>query len=346
MGRIFPLIMALVLLTGCGGGGLAGTSSSGGKEKYQASFLELFDTVTTIIGYAENEEEFREQAEEIKASLEEYYQLFDIYHDYEGINNLKTINDKAGIEPVPVDKRIIDFLLDCRAYYELTDGRVNVAMGSVLSLWHDARTAGIEDPENARLPEESALQEAALHCSFDTVIIDEENSTVFLSDGAQSLDVGAVAKGWAVNRVCQELPSGLSVSVGGNVQATGPKPETGSPWVVGIQSPENPEEYVHTLNLMRGSVVSSGDYQRYYQVDGKSYHHIIDSDTLYPAQYWRSISIVCEDSGLADALSTALFLLPYEEGEALLQECGAQAMWIDAEGNQYYSSGFEELIRN
>lgn len=342
MRRIFPFFMALVLLTGCAGS----TSSIGGKEKYQATFLGLFDTVTTIIGYAKNQEEFQKEAEAIKASLEEYHQLLDIYHSYEGINNLKTINDQAGDKPVKVDTRIIDFLLDCRSYYELTEGRVNVAMGSVLSLWHEVRSAGIDDPENAVLPDEAALKEAALHCSFDGMIIDEENSTVFLEDPNQSLDVGAIAKGWAVQKVCEDLPAGLSVSVGGNVHATGPKPETDSPWVVGIQSPENPEEFVHTLNLMKGSVVSSGDYQRYYQVDGESYHHIIDPDTLYPARYWRSVSIVCEDSGLADALSTALFLLPLEEGQALLEKCQAEAMWIDLEGNQYYSPGFEELIRS
>lgn len=346
MGRIFPLFFGLLLLAGCANTGAAGTSSKQEKEQYKASFLELFDTVTTIIGFADSEEAFRSEAEGIKNSLKEYHQLFDIYNDYEGINNLKTINDQAGKEPVKVDKRIIDLLLDCRSYYEMTDGRVNVAMGSLLSLWHEARTEGIDDPWHARLPDENELREAARHCSFDTVIIDEENSTVFLSDSAQSLDVGAVAKGWAVQQVCEEAPLGLLVSVGGNVHATGPKPTQDTPWVVGIQSPENPEEFVHTLYLMKGSVVSSGDYQRYYQVGGESYHHIIDPDTLYPAKSWRAVSIVCEDSGLADALSTALFLLPYEEGEKLLQECGAEALWIDRQGNRYYSSGFEELIRN
>lgn len=346
MGRIFPLFLAMVLLLGCTGAGNSGTTGTGNKTQYQASFLELFDTVTTIVGYAGSEEEFRQTAEKVKDSLEEYHQLLDIYRDYEGINNLKTINDKAGIEPVEVDKRIVDFLLDCRAYYEFTGGRVNVAMGSVLSLWHETRTAGIDDPENARLPDRNELEEASLHCSFDGVIIDEEASTVFLTDSRQSLDVGAVAKGWAVERVCESAPSGLLVSVGGNVHATGPKPEGNVPWVVGIQDPEKAEEFVHTLYLTEGSVVSSGDYQRYYQVEGKSYHHIIDPDTLYPADYWRSVSIVCPDSGVADALSTALFTLPLEQGEALLKEYEAEAMWIDQEGHQYYSEGFEELIRS
>lgn len=340
MGRIFSLFLVLVLLTGCGR-----TDAIREKTQYQATFLELFDTVTTIIGYAESEEEFQQTVGQLKDSLEEYHQLFDIYETYEGMNNLKTINDQAGIAPVKVDRRIIDLLSDCRNYYEATDKKVNVAMGSILSLWHETRTAGIEDPENARLPEPELLQEAALHCSFDTVIIDEENSTVFLSDPEQSLDVGAVAKGWSVQRVCEQAPSGLLVSVGGNVYATGAKPDKDTPWVVGIQAPQKPEDFLHTLYLSKGSIVSSGDYQRYYQVDGVAYHHIIDPDTLYPASQWRAVTVVCQDSGLADALSTALFLLPKEEGERLLKEFDARAMWVNKEGNQYYSEGFEELIR-
>lgn len=340
MGRIFSLFLVLVLLTGCGR-----TNAIGEKTQYQATFMELFDTVTTIIGYAESEEEFQQTAGQLRDSLKEYHQLFDIYETYEGMNNLKTVNDQAGIAPVEVDKRIIDLLIDCRGYYEATDKKVNVAMGSVLSLWHETRTAGIEDPENARLPEFERLEEAALHCSFDTVIIDEKNSTVFLADPEQSLDVGAVAKGWSVQKVCEQAPSGLLVSVGGNVYATGPKPDKDAPWVVGIQSPEKPEEFLHTLFLSKGSIVSSGDYQRYYQVEGETYHHIIDPDTRYPADRWRAVTVVCQDSGLADALSTALFLLPQEEGNRLLKEFDAKAMWVDKEGNQYYSEGFEELIR-
>ena len=80
-------------------------------------------------------------------------------------------------------------------------------------------------------------------------------------------------------------------------------------------------------------------------VDGKLYHHIIDPDTLMPSRYWRSVTIVCDDSGLADALSTALFVLPQAEGQALLDACGAEALWVDHQGNLLYSPGFQAIIR-
>lgn len=339
--RIVPLVLAIALLAGC-----SAPVETVKKKQYQATFLTLFDTVTTIIGYGETEEEFKEVTDQIHDELEIYHQLFDIYNDYEGVANIKTINDQAGIAPVKVDQKIIDLLLDCKGYYEMSGGAVNVAMGSVLYLWHESRNDGINDPENAKLPKEDALKEAAKHCSFDTVIIDEEASTVYLEDPQQRLDVGAVAKGWATERVCENAPSGMLVSVGGNVRATGPKPEKNSSWVVGIQEPEGKTgEYLHTVYVNQESVVTSGDYQRYYTVDGKEYHHIIDPDTLYPAEKWKAVSIVCEDSGLADALSTALFLLSQEEGQKLLDEMNACAVWVDLEGEIYYSIGFKELIR-
>ena len=341
--KMLFLLLGIVFLTGCGPS-LEKQDKGGEKKQYQASFLTLFDTVTTILGYAQTEEEFGKITDDIYNRLEKYHKLFDIYNDYE-INNIKTINDRAGVAPVEVDAAIIELLLDCKEYYELTDGKVTVAMGSVLSLWHEAREAGINDPENAVLPEEEALREAAMHCNLDDVVIDEKAFTVYIKDPKLRLDVGAIAKGWATEKVCREAPEGLLVSVGGNVRATGPKPEE-IPWVVGIQSPwGDGTEYVHTLYVNQESVVTSGDYQRYYTVDGEKYHHLIDPGTLYPGKQWKAVSIICQDSGLADALSTALFLLPKEEGEILAKKCDAYVMWIASEEEIYYSDGLEKIIK-
>ena len=335
---VLLIVLISILLTGC-----ASSTPQPERVSYTATYLTLFDTLTTIKGFAESEAEFQAMVQKIHDELEEYHQLFDIYNDYD-IPNLKTVNDSAGVAPVKVDERIIALLLDCKAYYELTNHKVNAAMGSILSLWHDARTHGINDPVNAALPDTNALLLAAEHMDFSCVVINEADSTVFITDPDVSLDVGAVAKGWATQRVAENAPSGLLISVGGNVCATGPKDENGTPWVVGIQNPDS-SDYLHTIYLTKGSVVTSGDYQRAYTVDGKSYHHIIDPETLYPSAYWRSVTIVCKDSGLADALSTALFVLPQEEGQTLLDQCGAMALWVCMDGTILYSPGFETLIR-
>lgn len=335
--RLLGFLLAACLLAGCAPQGVE-------EKQYTATFLELFDTVTTVVGKAESEEAFTLKAQAVRDALLPYHQLFDIYNDYEGITNLKTVNDHAAEGPVQVDRVIVDFLLDCKEYCALTDGKVNVAMGSVLNLWHEARTAGIDDPEHAKLPDKAALDTAAEHTSFDSVIIDEGAGTVFFTDPLLKLDGGAVAKGWAAQRVAENAPEGLLISVGGNVCATGAKDESGTPWVVGVNSPDG-GNYLHTLNITGGSVVTSGDYQRYYTVDGKIYHHIIDPETRMPSVYWRSVTILCQDSGLADALSTALFLLSQEEGQTLLDKTGAEAMWVDAQGQEFFSPGFSDYIR-
>ena len=338
MKRIFALLLTLsLLLSGCAGAGEE-------QKQYTATFLTVFDTVTTIVGRDTSEAAFMEKAQAVHDELLIYHQLFDIYNVYEGLNNLKTVNDHPG-EAVTVDQTIIDLLLDCKDYYELTGGRVNAALGSVLYLWHEAREDGLNDIANAYLPDSEALTEAVQHTSWDNVVIDDEANTVTITDPMLRLDVGAIAKGWSVQRVADNAPEGLLISVGGNVCATGAKDAAGTPWVVGVQNPDGGENYLHTLYLTRGSMVTSGDYQRAYLVDGEIYHHIIDPDTLYPGKLWRAVTVVCPDSGLADALSTALFLLPRSEGQKLLTQCESTAMWVDADGTMYYSTGFEELIR-
>lgn len=340
MKRFFALLLILSLvLSGCA------SAPQPEESQFTATFLNVFDTVTTVIGRDTSEEAFTQRANAIRDGLQHYHELFDIYHDYEGKNNLKTVNDNAGIAPVEVDKAIIDLLKDCKTYYDLSGGKVNVMMGSVLHLWHVARNDGLDDPQNAYLPDMEDLQVAAEHTSFDALIIDEAASTVYITDPQASLDVGAVAKGWATQRVAETVAEGMLISVGGNVCATGPKMADGTPWVIGIQDPDAADKNRHTVFVTQNSVVTSGDYQRNYGVDGKLYHHIIDPETLMPAAYWRSVSIVCADSGLADALSTALFLMDLEAGKALAQNCGAEVLWIAADGQEHMTDGFAEILR-
>ncbi len=337
---------------------LLNLSACGKKvSRYEAEFLKLFDTLTKIVAYSDSEAEFSKQAQQIHDNLKEYHELYDIYNDYEGINNLKTVNDNAGIAPVKVDRRIIDLISFSLDWYEKTDGKVNIAYGAVLKIWHDYREAGIEDPEKAQLPPEDQLREAAKHTDIHKIIIDEDESTVFLEDPDMRLDVGAVAKGYATEQVCRiavenGFTSGL-VSVGGNVRAisgksAGSKKSGGIlPWNVGIQNPdlESEESQIHIIDLIDGSLVTSGIYERYYTVNGKQYHHIIDPEILYPADYFMSISIVCQDSGVADALSTAVFNMTYEQGFKFISNIpDTQAMWVLKNGDLRYSEGFKDLF--
>lgn len=328
----------------------AACSQKPALTRYDAQFLQLFDTVTSVVGYAKDKETFTAYAQELHDELEVYHQLYDIYKEYDGINNLKTINDNAGIAPVVVDQKIIDMLELAKELDVKTNGYFNIAMGSVLSIWHGYRTAGIDDPETAELPPMEKLKEASEHMNIQDVVIDKEASTVYLADPEMSLDVGAIAKGYATEMACRKLEEdGLTnalVSVGGNVRAIGTK-DDGSKWKLGIQNPDLSSEtkYLHMIAVDDMSLVTSGVYQRYYTVDGVQYHHIVNPDTLMPWFEYDSVSILCKDSGVADALSTAVFNMTQEDGQALIESMdGVEAMWLYPDGSEKYSSGFQAYM--
>ncbi len=327
-------------------------SACGEKTKYSTYSLDYFDTATTVIGYADNREEFDKISADILTELGEYHRLFTIYHRFEGLENLCTVNSLENGEHrvVSVDKRIIDLLVYCKEMYVKTGGRVNIAMGSVLSIWHDYRSAGLDEPWVAELPPMDRLTEAAKHTNIDDLIIDEENSTVFLRDPKMTLDVGAIAKGYAVEMVARSLEeqgiTGYVLNVGGNVRTIGTKGDGGM-WVAGIENPDDnaDEPYIAYLELAGQSLITSGSYQRFYTVNGKNYHHIIDSETLMPAEGYSSVSIVCQSSADGDALSTALFCMSVEEGKALLEQFdGAYALWVLSDGTKIYSYGFHDYL--
>ena len=327
---------------------LFGCTPKGEKEpKTKAeSIYEYFDTVSVIFSYrGDTESEFKANCDAVRELLKEYHQLFDIYYEYASVNNIKTVNKNAGISPVEVDGKLIDFLLYCKELYTVTGGETNVAMGAVLKLWHDAREKAESSPQNAFVPSEQQLSEAALHTDIEKLIIDKEAKTVYLSDPEMSLDVGAIAKGYAVEKAAELLISrGVTsyvLNFGGNIRAIGTK-VSGKGWVTGITNPDktSDESFVCKVDLKDVSLVTSGDYERFYTVGEERYHHIIDRDTLMPSKHFSSVSVFTKNSALADALSTALFCMSYEEGLALITSIGGvNAVWVHPDGTVKMTEG-------
>ena len=190
--------LCLSLLAGCGGAASSGSGSTSGTadgpQRYSTVFYDAFDTVTQVIAYCDSEEDFNAQMTALHADLLEYHKLYDIYNDYDGIVNVKTINDNAGKAPVTVDDKILGMLELAQQMYNTTDGKLNIAMGSVLNIWHNYREAALadDDDSNNQLPTQEELTSAAQHCSIGNLVIDDDAKTVYLADPEMSLDVGSV----------------------------------------------------------------------------------------------------------------------------------------------------------
>ncbi len=336
----------------------AGCSGSSGYQKYSTEFLDTFDTVIQVMGYSKSQAEFDNWAEKAQARFVELNKLYDMYHDYDGVNNIKTINDNAGKQPVKVSSDIIQMLLFCKQWQAKTPEAINIALGAMVGIWHDYRQAGLDNPGQAALPPIDKLEDAASHSNIDDVIIDEAAGTVYLRDPEMRLDVGSVAKGYATELVAKELNSlgwqSFVINSGGNVRAIGAKLDgKNSKWGVGITDPGNPGDAVTAAKLLDTayvaglSVTTAGDYQRYYTVDGKRYHHIIDPETLMPANHFKAVSVVTESSAVADFVDTVLFILPYEDGLAYIQSIGGiEAMWVLPDGTIRATDGMKAMLKN
>ncbi len=303
--------------------------------KYETSFYDVFDTYSTITLYWDNDKEAQSIMDEVHEELIRLNELYDIYNNYDGVNNLKTINDNAGIAPVKVDEDTMALLnFATQAYYD-TKGAVNPMMGSVLSIWHDHRTDALENPENASLPNMEELKKAKEHTSIDLLILNKEDSTAYITDSSASLDVGAMAKGFAADRAVELLKEkgveSAMLNLGGNICTIGTR-DWGKSWTIGITDPQNTYQSKADISAVNMSVVTSGSYQRYYEVKGVKYNHIIDPDTLMPATRYASVTVAAESSATADMLSTALFILPEDEGNNLAESYGASVCRIYDDG--------------
>lgn len=310
------------------------------------------DAPVTFVAYTENEAEFNQFQEILRDEILVLGQLFDKYNNYEGLNNLKTINDNAGIQPVEVDQALIDLIQFAKEYYTITQNTFDISMGSVLEVWHNYRDEGkllnSSDPaQYGRVPTLEELQIAKECVSWDFIEVNDENNTVYINNPCASLDVGGIAKGFAADIVVEKLiEAGLETAIinigDSSIITIGTKPN-GDEWGVGIAQPKKnvliADSSVDTL-YFEGSIhiSTSGDNQNYYIAEGDiTYHHLIDPSTLYPVvTSLHSVTIATSLSAVAaEALSKAMFILPYDEALSLLNKLKAEnpndvidAVWV------------------
>ena len=357
MKKIIIIFAMLLLLVGCQNNNEKDNNQNTkleNVEKYSKTFYDTFDTVIQYTEFTDSEEKFEENAAFVEQEYIRLHKLYDNYREYEGINNVMTINQNDGKEAIQVDKDLFNLIKFSIDNYDKTLGYTNIAMGSVLEIWHDVReeNQGKDDSETI-LPDEEELKEASKHTDIKFVVLDEENMTIKIEDPKVSLDLGAVAKGYATELIAKELEDkGIqyaSINAGGNVRTINTPGPDRKTWGIALQNPDlDSDDYLEVLFIEgSNSVVSSGDYQRLFMNDGKRYHHIIDPNTLWPENRYRSVSVVTKDSGLADLLSTAIFLATPEEAEQIISNFDDEirVLW-STDDEITYTPNMESLMQS
>ncbi len=331
------------------------------RMKFSFDYFDSFDTLVKATGYFFTQEEADKFDKKLAERLKYYDNLFDCHKEHEGVNNVYTINKMAGKEKVKVDAALLDLISQSKTLGLKYDSRVNIAFGAVIELWEKSMTEALENDElKAATPDIEVLKERAKYASLNNIIIDKEESTIYITDERTKINLGSVAKGYAVELICNELKEdgfdSVVLSAGGNVKTIGhPNRETKRKWTVGVENPysasemkEGDSEIYDILYTMDKAIVTSGDYQRYfYGLDNVKYNHIIDTRTLSSARNFRAVTVITKDSGIADFLSTLLFTLTYEEGAEVIKDFpDTEALWINFDNTEFYTDGLKHYSKS
>lgn len=305
-------------------------SSCTNKKIFKDSFI-FMDTYIEIKVYDVNKNKGEELLNYAKNMYESYHKLTDRYNSYEGITNLYYLNNELKVnEKMEIDSRLAELIDYGISMYDKTDGYINIAMGNVIDVWKGYREEGKKVPKTYELMDKKI--------SIKDIYLD---GNTYMKKSNIKLDLGAFAKGYVTEKVSEYFEENgctkYLINAGGNVKV-GESYKIGK-YKVGLEEPFNTSNVYKTLSVENTSIVTSGSYQRYYEVDGKNYNHIINPKTLFPDNYTKSVTVITEDSGYADVLSTYLFLLPIDDGIELVNSLdGVEAIWYNDE--IYYSEGF------
>lgn len=284
------------------------------KEYKSQQFL--MDTLVTITVYGKDIQLLQSSVNEAFAEMRKIAELSDHFPPKNSpaykSSDICKINENAGIKAVLVHPDIMNILSIAKEYALKSGGSFDPTIGEVVDLWG----FGTEHPS---VPDTEKLNQALQKSGYDHLHLDPKKRTAFLNKSGVSIDLGACAKGYAAEKAGRLLAqSGVEkaiIDAGGNIRTVG-KNIHNRPWQIGIKDPRNEGGIVATVSLENASLVTSGDYYRNFEVNGRRYHHILDPHTGYPPNHTISATVMTPDSTLADILSTACFVLPPDEALA------------------------------
>ena len=301
--RLVIILLIVLLIAGCG---------EPKKDSYKRDFFAMDTYITCQVLTAD-----KALAEAGLNKVEEAFLEIDrLTNRFEQDSDVSAVNEKAGIAAVKVSEDVFAIVETALEWSDRTDGAFNILIGGVMNLWG----FGTEKPT---VPLAADVAAALSRTDYHKIVLDAERSTIFLPEKGMVLDFGGVAKGYATDKAVAALRElGIEnaiINAGGNVYAMGNRAD-GTPWKVGVQDPRNPKGIAALLKGSDVALVSSGDYQRYFEVNGTRYHHILDPATGQPARASAGTTVIMKSATVADILSTALFVKGPTDGISLAEK--------------------------
>lgn len=329
------LIISMLAVTACGN--TKETASElpvNVKPKSQTYFI--FDTLVTVKVYDD------------RVTDRHFTEIHDLMKDIENkmsrtieTSDVAQINANAGKKAIHVSDETFYVIKTAKQYSEKSNGRFDVAIGSLVSLWNIGH-------EGAKVPPKAAIEENLKHIHYEKLVLDDAKKTIELTEEGMAVDLGAIAKGYAADRIAEYLLAhdfkSAIIDLGGNIFALGVKPN-GDKWTIGVQDPnEKRGNPIGNMKIDNQTVVTSGVYERFFVENGVHYHHILDSTTGYPVvNELNSVTIVTNRSIDADALSTTVFALGLDKGMKFIEQFpDTEALFITKEKKVYMSSGMKD----
>lgn len=357
MKKILFILMFLSAITLAACNGIDNKNDDeNGLTRYSRQYLNVFDSSVGVIVWTDkNSDEVTDILNHIHDMLWEVHHHSTKYDSILGVNNVYYINNNPDTV-IEVDPMLIEMIdMSVEIYnYPLSQGMFNISLGSVLDVWSTYRSQCLDDGI-CEVPSLETLEAANTMSNPNLIEIDYDNETVRIPQGMM-LDLGGIAKGYGAELVGDYLREvGIDtflVDAGSsNIEVSGINPSPHRDyWSIGLRDPDDATEAYARISLESGwNAMSSGDYERFYTVEGddKDYHHLINPNTLMPVWHIRSVTVVAQDPTLGDLYATIAFLLEIEDAIAFIDSLeDVEAIWLDADRNIHMSANMEERFLN
>lgn len=296
-------------------------------------------TIVSITVFSDSKKKAKDSIDEAFKELDRIGNLLNFYSES---SEIAKINKNAGIMPVKVSPETIEVIKKALFVSDSTEGSFDITIGPVVKLW---------DFKSMKLPSDKIIKERLKSIGYKNIIVNENNNTVFIKKKGVQIDLGGIVKGYSADKVVELLKNrgidtGL-VAIGGDIKTFGLRPDK-KPWTIGIQNPRQKSTDDEIIAMIKSlseiAISTSGDYEKYFILDGIRYHHLLDPRTGYPSYSSRSVTVISKESALSDAFATGIFILGPERGLKILEKMGFEGVIIDKDGKIFVSKGLKGKI--